>query len=268
MKPKVSFYTTCMGRLHHLEQTFLRNISWAMSYGSTEFILLDFNSPDGLEEWARRNLKPLIEKRAVTYCKTCRPQHFQMAKAKNVAALLTSGQIICNLDADNLLGEGFVEHIVDLVKCRTIVCSERGLEGIGGRIAMQREDFISLGGYDERFQGHGHDDDDLINRAKASGFTVRVFDRRHYLFISHSHEERARYLPRSLAQTWPLHRAMSQRAIQSGRLVANEGKYWGQEEVIRNFRDYVTVGALSPLRSRRGLVITIKGRIVRMPAAS
>lgn len=264
MKPKVSFYTACMGRLHHLRQTLPRNIEWAASYGNVEFVVLDYNSPDGLEEWAKGALLAHIRSGRVVYAKAWRPQHFEMAKARNVAALLTSGSVVCNLDADNFLGEGFVEHLAGLVEREAIVHSP-GLGGSYGRIATCKEDFLTLGGYDERFKGWGCEDWDLINRAKAMGFVEKTFDHRYDLFIDHSDEERARFLSGPKGHTWAKQEAMSKQAISAGRFVANRGKSWGCEEVLRNFSGPVPVGAQLPSTRRRHLVISRGLRMVCPP---
>lgn len=242
MRLKVSFCTTCMGRLHHLELTYLQNIEWAMSYGNVEFVLVDFNSPDGLGEWAREVLSPYVRLGVVTYCKTRRPQVFEMARAKNVAALVASGDIVCNLDADNFIGKGFTEHIANLAKPRTVVHASWNEGGVFGRVAMMRDDFVELGGYDERFVGYGHEDVDLINRAVAAGFVARRFDRKYSMCLAHSMAERRRYIAEPVSQTSRRHQRLSNVAIRSGVLIANQGKGWGSEEVVRNFSESVFVG--------------------------
>ena len=102
---KISYCTTCMGRLNHLQKTYLKNIQNNIDYGNIEFVLINYNSNDGLDEWAQKNLSKLIENGTVKYFLTKDPAHFHMAKAKNLAHRLATGQILVNLDADNYLGK-------------------------------------------------------------------------------------------------------------------------------------------------------------------
>ena len=56
-KLKISFYTTCMGRLKHVKRTLPKNIEENKDYDNCEFVILDYNSPDGLANWIVDNFK-------------------------------------------------------------------------------------------------------------------------------------------------------------------------------------------------------------------
>jgi glycosyltransferase involved in cell wall biosynthesis len=241
-KPKISFYTTCMGRLHHLKLTLPANLRSALAYGNVEFVLLDYNSPDGLEDWVREELSPHIQSGMVNYYKTTRPQAYDSSKAKNTAARLTTGDIICNLDADNWLGFGFAEHLAQLFDApRTIVRALAPLGGVFGRLSVFREDFLALGGYDESFRGFGFDDTDFFNRARAAGFVDKIFARKYALCLSHPNAERTANMGLDKVATHRQNKQQSARNIAEGRLVANAGKPWGQEPVVKNFGELVSV---------------------------
>ena len=57
---KISFCTVCMNRLHHLKMTLQKNISDNRDYSNLEFIILDYNSSDGLGEYIRDNFNEEI----------------------------------------------------------------------------------------------------------------------------------------------------------------------------------------------------------------
>ena len=59
--PRISFIIACMGRLHHLAQTLPKNINWNVDYPNLEFILLDYNSSDGLAEWINKYMIKLLK---------------------------------------------------------------------------------------------------------------------------------------------------------------------------------------------------------------
>ena len=48
---KISFCTTCKERLRHLKQTLPKNIKDNSNYPFIEFVILDYNSQDGLGDW-------------------------------------------------------------------------------------------------------------------------------------------------------------------------------------------------------------------------
>ena len=69
MRNKISFCIVCMNRLYHLKETLIKNIEDNISYEKLEFILLDYNSTDGLEDWVKSNMKDYIEKDSLKYCR-------------------------------------------------------------------------------------------------------------------------------------------------------------------------------------------------------
>ena len=58
---KLSFLTACMDRLHHLKETYLYNISQSKSISKcdVEFVLLNYNSGDDIDEWVKLNTQNL-----------------------------------------------------------------------------------------------------------------------------------------------------------------------------------------------------------------
>src|SRR5580704_1798101 len=59
-RPRISFCISCRGRLHHLRRTLPQNIADNRDYPNLEFVLLDYNSTDGLGEWVRHELSEEI----------------------------------------------------------------------------------------------------------------------------------------------------------------------------------------------------------------
>ena len=58
---KLSFLTSCMDRCHNLKKTYLHNINNSLPSDGVgvEFVLLNYNSSDDLDEWVRRELVDL-----------------------------------------------------------------------------------------------------------------------------------------------------------------------------------------------------------------
>ena len=197
MEYSISLCTVCMNRLHHLKYTLPRNIQDNMHYPRVEFVLLDYNSQDGLADWVKDNLMPYIEQGKLAYYRTTEPDHFDRSHSKNVAHRIASGDILCNLDADNYTGKGFADYV-----CRKfsenphtyLVPDQKLLDGdwgAFGRICLKKADFNALRGYDESFTGWGLEDTDFLYRLKGLGLEeAYIEDPRFLQQMEHGVEDR------------------------------------------------------------------------------
>ena len=57
---QISFCITCMNRLKHLQETLEKNILDNFLVDEVEFVVLDYNSQDGLEEWIAQSMMKYI----------------------------------------------------------------------------------------------------------------------------------------------------------------------------------------------------------------
>lgn len=205
---KISMCTTCMGRAHHLKQTLPRNLADSVDWShpdAVEFVVLDYSSPDDLAEWITTDpgLKPYLDASILKFARSLGHTKFRHSHAKNMAHALATGDYVCNVDADNFLGAGFVAYLRAVFRRRpnAIVATNRldsrlnlGVhKGSMGRIALSKANFDLLGGYDEsaRFRGWSGEDSDLLIRA------IRMFlrptfirERRFLRVVQHSDLDR------------------------------------------------------------------------------
>ena len=176
-RPRVSLCTCCRGRLWQLKQTLPENLK-RIEGMNVDICIFDDNSPDGLNDWIVDNYGNEITDRAIRYFRGTNSESFHVARAKNNAYRLATGQIVVNLDADNVIGNTYIETIQQhyLRSPLTVHHAWSGDFGDGtcGRIAMARELFRLLGGYDESFHPMGFHDLDLINRAETITQQKRV----------------------------------------------------------------------------------------------
>ncbi len=234
-----------MGRLSHLQQTFLDNVCNSESYVDREFVLLNYNSQDGLDEWARNHLLELIDQGIVKYYHTTQPRYYISTHAKNVAHKLASGDILCNLDADNFILPGFCEFVVDnLQSHRAILLASpqdpQGNIGTAGKVAVRREHFYSVNGYDEELNlGWGCDDTNFHYR--AAQHTPISAGPGWSKAIPHSDEDRVvnfrlKDIRYSAELAWSRLEYLNKHRI----WIANPNE-WGQATLIKNFQDIITV---------------------------
>lgn len=237
-----------MGRLEHLKYTLPENIAAAKGQ-PVEFVLLNYSSPDSCDGWVRQTLRDEIAHGVLNYYRYDEAVYFHHAHAKNLAHRLARGTILCNVDADNYIGRGFAEYLLRAFATQSDVFL-RGLDTptgeVFGRLAFAKADFCELGGYDEHFNfGWGHEDGDIIDRAKAIGLKEIYIEEPTFLrYIWHDDNERVRHtLLKNKWESQVKHLQASTDSIARGNIIANSGLSWGAGKVVKNF----TTEVVSPL---------------------
>ena len=195
IKNKISFCTVCMNRVHHLKQTLPKNIKDNMAYGNIEFVVLNYNSKDDIDEWIENEMSEYISSGLLSYYKTTEPEVFQMSHSKNVVARCATGDIICNIDADNYTGQGFADFVNQcFIENNNIFLTTDMTDSIRdccGRICVKHKDFNKIRGYDENMKSYGFEDEDLKNRLQIISVEQKNIQDKSYLTaISHNDEER------------------------------------------------------------------------------
>lgn len=195
---KISFCIVCMNRCHHLKQTLFQNIKDNDDYFNLEFVLLDYNSTDGLETYVKVELKQYLDSAKLVYYKTSSPEYFNRSHSRNLVFRLATGEVLCNLDADNFTGKGFAAYLnrqftADknvFIKTNSFINSDLKKDVLG-RIAMKKTDFHKIGGFDERMEYYGFEDYDIINRLLFAGIkNVDINENKFLRALTHSNEER------------------------------------------------------------------------------
>lgn len=190
---QISFCITCMNRLKHLQETLEKNILDNLLVDEVEFIVLDYNSQDGLEQWVFLSMMKYIELGILVYYRTDEPVHYLRSHSRNMAFRLANGKIVCNLDADNYLGKGFAEFMLEEFreKDNIFYTSDLSKRDVIGRICLPKLDFMSIRGYNEAFMGYGFEDVELYDRLLGIGMKQCTFSQSEFTkVIVHSNEDR------------------------------------------------------------------------------
>ncbi|TDX00979.1 glycosyltransferase family 2 protein [Dinghuibacter silviterrae] len=202
MPAYISFCTVCMNRLHQLKRTLLQNIRDNEDYPDLEFILLDYNSQDGMAEWVYENCQEYLATGKLVYYRTYSPAVFNHSHSKNVAFTLATGDIVCSINADHYTGRNYAHYVHDAFeKGNNIVLTpidffktkgnHRPPGDVMGKVCVKKSDFLSVNGFDESMGNYGFEDYDFINRLEMSGVRrVLIEDPSFLEFIAHSDEER------------------------------------------------------------------------------
>lgn len=241
---KVSLCTACMGRLHDLMVTLPVNIHHNRDYPHIEFVVLNYNSPDKMDEWMRDYMMPYIEAGVLIYIHTTEPKLYSMAHSRNVAFKMATGEIVVNVDADNLTGRGFAAMLNSLAEVRPTkaVFSVRELFG---QVGLYRNEWLELGGYDEQLEGYGYEDLNLVFRAMAAGCKLMAWDRwcsQFYERLPTTDADRVRHMEcKHRVLTWFVNKRITENNLRRRQLVANECRPWGKATLVKNFRETVEI---------------------------
>jgi len=119
---------------------------------------------------------------------------WQASRCHNLGLSLATGDLILRLDADDVLGEDFFArqpylygsfYYADLKEARDD--NETHLAGV---VYALKEDFLRIGGYNERIEVYGYEDTDLVNRLVASGLHPLPLDFNTLHHLPHGDEAR------------------------------------------------------------------------------
>lgn len=199
---KISFCVVCMNRLHQLRQTLIQNILDNAEYENLEFVVLDYNSMDGMEEWVKQNLAEYIKTGRVVYYKTTDPDSWSPSHSKNLAFKLATGDIVCSIWADYYTGAEFARYVNDSFKADDNIVltpidfhkTKKNYAPPGdvlGKVCVKRNDFLKIHGFDERMNKHGFEDYDFVNRLEMMGVRrVLIEDFEFLKYLRHDDSER------------------------------------------------------------------------------
>jgi hypothetical protein len=195
---KISICTVSMNRTHHIKETLEKNILDNIGYGNFEFILLDYSSSDNLKEYIEDNLSKHTNTGMLKYYRINNKKYFDRSHSRNVAIKLATGDIVCNVDADNFIGKGYLGYVNDIFNQKEnifLVADTKKrkyfLRNAFGRFCVKKVDFDKARGMDELMSSYGSETIDLYNRLEDTGLREEVIKDTNFLkAISHDDNER------------------------------------------------------------------------------
>jgi hypothetical protein len=237
----IAFCITCKGRVDHIRKTLAENLK--NNPGTlSKFVVLDYNSQDGLVEYLNGKHAGEIESGKLVVYSFPAASVFHMTHAKNMShrcGMREGCSILCNLDADNFTGEGFDQYLSQQFEGHSDVFlwarmftkpDGRRPRGISGRIAVSSKAFLKIGGYNERFATWTHDDRDFNLRLRNTGYRGVEIENQYLDVVLHSDKMRFKEYPEAAKNNVDSNDLVAQPEC----CIANFGKV-GCGTVFRNF---------------------------------
>lgn len=241
---KISICTNCMGYSKFIKEGYIKNIEDNIDYPNIEFVLLNYNSKDDLDEWTRKNLMSYIEKGIVNYYHTIEPIYYSMTHSRNVQFKLAQGEIVTNVDSDHFVHKGFANRLNVLANnFPNKVIFMKSRQKNRGRLGFYKREFYELGGYDENIKDYGFDDSDILYRANALGYKAAKFTGEFFTAIGDGtrHQKVENYRNPDWKYNQRLNTLISLLNLVGKQNVANVGKSWGTGKFIKNFKEMIQI---------------------------
>jgi hypothetical protein len=175
-KKKLTFVMALMNRKHQIEKTLIKNLedNWE-DREDVEFVLMDVSSKDGFREWLQEQDLNKYTKSGYLRCfETDVIDTWHASIGKNTATHQAHGRIIVTLDCDNFTGFRGGNFVIQHFEKHNYNCVMHQFDwnpknGNFGRIALTKNKFDEIGGYDQSLLPMGYQDWDIIKRAEAIG---------------------------------------------------------------------------------------------------
>lgn len=167
----ITMYVHLMNR----NENIIKNLPNWLAIGFDELILLDWSTTGGITE-----LPGIWDDPRVRIVRVEKQSKFIRTIAQNLASRLARNRRILKCDSDvEFKGDFFAAHplepgefwVGEWTQARNH--NERHLHG---EVYYCLEDFLRIGGYDERIKSYGHDDTNLTDRLVLSGLKKKVLN--------------------------------------------------------------------------------------------
>lgn len=184
---KISFITTCKGRLHHVRQT----LPLLVNVPQAEVIFVDYGCPDQSGAWVQKN-HPSVQ---VVFVND--DPGFCLPRARNAGAQKASNPWLFFVDADIVVKPALAAWLLGDLSASKIYKSS-SVNGVRdpqtwGSFLCHHNVFKQVGGYDEVFRGWGGEDEDIYRRIQGWGVSSAEYPGEAVASIPHDDHERTKF---------------------------------------------------------------------------
>lgn len=188
-QPAVSIVAACKNRHHSLRQALP---TWLDVRSVREIILIDWDSQPPLStiiDPPNRSKVKLVRVR--------NESQWVLSRAYNLGINLSTSPVILRIDCDYALAPDILRtHNVSALYStfyagNWLLARTDDEVHLNGIVLIFRNHFLAVGGYDERIQTYGWDDEDLYTRLQNANLTKANFSYDHVTHINHNDSVRA-----------------------------------------------------------------------------
>ncbi|CAN8061899.1 unnamed protein product [Agarophyton chilense] len=189
-----SIVAACTNRHPMLRQALA---SWLNVRDASEIIIVDWSSQPPLRSVVDQVVSAANSSIPVRVIRVENEQEWVLSRSYNLAVHHAANEIVFKVDCDYIMHrEVIAAH--PLAQSQSAFYTGYYMNSrnenemhLNGALVVSQTRFWSIGGYDERIQTYGFDDDDLYERLEASGAKRRNVSFDHYTHISHEDKFRA-----------------------------------------------------------------------------
>jgi len=229
----ISLCIPCHNRTYDLKQTLPLTIEAARHSLYTETVVLDYASPDDLDEYihaVRTSLFGRFNDPPLVYRKYTGRDYYHMAHARNLSVLASHGDYALISSADIIITPAYLDAIRAQIAngCVWVHPSDTFV----GCVCIHRDEFEAAGGFDERFSLYGKEDKDLHARLVRRGAKHAAIPDVDLELIYTPWEKKLENYPGGSGR-YAMHKRSKRlfaENCEKGVLVANEGQEWGSWE--------------------------------------
>lgn len=225
----ISYMVACKGRAKYMRNTLPTVIATANDSPPVELVIVDYDSPDDIDDVVYSLKDTLQAPNYITYVKVTGKPHWHISHARNVGIrsahgdyiFMSSTEISFRIDFISNIRQGFTTTPYKLMSNSQW----------GGMMACSLQELIESGGFDERFEYYGTEDYDLIMRLRMRGLPFHRYSRYRVLSLEEqTEEERFKYYRFRLGKRrmTRINKALFEENIANKVLVVNVGKDWGK----------------------------------------
>lgn len=189
LKSSVAIVAACKNRQETLKHVLPE---WRKVKGVQEIVIVDWSSDPPLNSIIEAQNDPRIK-----LIRVVDEKDWVLSRAYNLAVNSTKFNYIIRTDCDYSLKE-------DILSAHDLNNTEKGFYSgnwnlarnenevhLNGAMIFSRKKFFSVGGYDERIQTYGWDDEDLYNRLTSRNLEKLNISYNHVSHVSHGDKKRA-----------------------------------------------------------------------------
>lgn len=193
----VSLAAVCMGRHDTLKTTIP---AWLAVKDANEILVVDWSSDPPLEN----TIRSIPGAERIKIIRVNAEPKWVLSRAYNLAINATRYSHVIRTDCDYHIDPDFVNAHRDILSNpkpeeagKTYFAGNYNLARnenevhLNGAVFIKRKDFLDIGGYDERIQTYGWDDEDLYTRLGDAGLTKLNISYDHVSHVSHGNSGRA-----------------------------------------------------------------------------